>query len=62
MNQPILEPCDKPTDLEIAFLYADQTLQGSRFVVRRWYQEQETGLLFMEMCGDWYVLCPLCDD
>jgi hypothetical protein len=62
MKQPMLEPCEKPTDLEVNLLYSDQVLQAGRLVVRKWYQELETGLVFLEMGGDWYVVCPLCDD
>lgn len=58
-KQPILEPIEKPTDLELTFLYAMQVTYQGRSVSQRWYQEDETGLVVVEIGKDWFVVTPL---
>ncbi len=58
-QQPILEPIDRPTDLEFSFLYQMQVTYQGRSVAQRWYQEEETGLVVVQIGDDWFVVSPL---
>ncbi|MFG0249785.1 MAG: hypothetical protein ACF8OB_12935 [Phycisphaeraceae bacterium JB051] len=58
-QQPILEPIDQPTDLELSFLYEETVTYQGRSVLRRWYQEKETGTVVVQTDEDWFVVTPL---
>lgn len=58
-KQPILDPIEKPTDLELTFLYEVPVTFKGRSVLQRWYQEDETGLVVVEIGNDWFVVTPL---
>lgn len=59
MPQPKLQPCDKPDDLDLEFLYGEEfTFQGQKRW-EKWYREVETGMVLVDRSGQWFAVMPL---